>query len=252
MDLINLEEAFLFAGPKPWAGCSISTTKSNKSRTKPQKWTRSRRLKGIRSPTAGQRRRWSGSWRSWSKRGEARGLEKRGLCSTLHKHEGHTSFPRRAESRAAFTLSPAQLKQILRSNFRPVRRGSVLNYSASRGPPRRTRSSESSDASNAPETQRYPLQKTVNTLHFPATDTCLFKYQRPAQMLWKTENNIFLTLHLDRRVKEKWKSGLNFDLADQWVSLNLFGVYCVCMKEWTGWMNELVSTWRNEWVNLMN
>lgn len=128
-------------------------------------------------------------------------------------------------------FEPSHLKQILRSNFRPVRRGSVLNYSASWGLPRRTRSSKSSDASNTPETQRYPLQKTVNTIHFQATDTCLFKYQRPAQMLWKTENNIFLRLYLDMRVKESEMPRVWAKLWSPW-SVSQFefvGIYCVCM-----------------------
>lgn len=128
-------------------------------------------------------------------------------------------------------FEPSQLKQILRSNFRPVRRGSVLNYSASQGLPRRTRSSKSSDASNTPETQRYPLQKTVNTTHFQATDTCLFKYQQPAQMLWKTENNMFLTLHLDMRLKESEMPRVCAGLWSHW-SVSHFeyvGIYCVSM-----------------------
>lgn len=93
-------------------------------------------------------------------------------------------------------FKPSQLKQILRSNVKPVRRGSVINYSANQGLPRRTRSSKSSDASNTPQTQRNLLQETVNTIHFQATDSCLFKYQPPAQMLWKTENNTFFSHYI--------------------------------------------------------
>lgn len=150
-------------------------------------------------------------------------------------------------------FEPSQLKQILRSNFRPVRLGSVLNYSASRGLPRRTRSSKSSDASNTPETQQYPLQKTVNTIHFQATDTCLFKYQRPAQMLWKTENNTHLPLHLDMRVKESEMPRVWAELWSYWsVSLNLL-IFTVfgCGNLWKRWTHQMVDNPFIRWTKKM-
>lgn len=104
----------------------------------------------------------------------------------------------------------SQLKQILRSNVKPVRRGSVINYSANQGLPRRTRSSKSSDASNTPQTQRNLLQETVNTIHFQATDSCLFEYQPPAQMLWKTENNTFFCTTSWHECEGKWNAQSSF------------------------------------------
>lgn len=132
------------------------------------------------------------------RRGER--VEKRGYVQH-YINMRDTQVPTLCQELCSESSKPSQLKQILRSNVKPIRRGSVINYSANQGLPRRTRSSKSSDASNTPQTQRNPLQKAVNTIHFQAADGCLFIYQQPARMLWKTENDKFFALHLDTSEK---------------------------------------------------
>lgn len=143
-------------------GFSIITEKSNKLKNKLQKCTNIWCMKGVRSPTTGQQRRWSrseivglskerqGGWKGVyvkhyiNMRGTLVSMLCRELCSTYFEH--------------------SQLKKISGSNLRPVHSGGVLNYSASRGLPSRTTSSKSGDARNTAETKWYPLQKTVNTI----------------------------------------------------------------------------------------
>lgn len=191
----------------------------------------------VRSPKTEQQRSFE-NLRLRGKWGEVwRGLKKGrgGLCSAWHKHERRTSFSMPCREPSGIYFEPSQLKQILRSNFRPpsaLVRVSVKLFSQP-GTARRTRSNKSSDASYTPETQQYPLQKAVNTIHFQATDTCLFKYQRPAQMLWKTENNISRKYISTRGVEEKVKcpkSGVN--VWSHW-SVSQFefeSIYCVWMR----------------------
>lgn len=142
-------------------------------------------------------------------------VEKGVLCSTLHKHEGHTSFHAmpRAVQHLLWALS------VKKKNLGVKLQAHSLWWSVKLfSQPGTTETDQIKQVGWCQKHTRDPAVSTPEDCkhHLQTTDTCLFKYQRPAQRLWKTENNIFLTLNLDMRVKQSEMPRVWAELWSHW------------------------------------